>query len=215
MLCYLKQKSAVFSSWLHTLGGCVPSAKDTEPFFEQLFALLDAHGFPKPLAGRGTIGATRGGLTTFYQPLVFTVEDAERLEERFGGCLRDGIEAHGKTFRADFQRIGGPRSETRLVLNVPDHFPAAEVQRLLSTLPHVASVTLSPAYDSLGLRRTAYLAHFRIVGPLPREVHLFAPGGTPLRSLDGRPCLPLRLDVGVSREAPARPCPPALRIAPT
>ena len=65
----------------------------------------------------------------------------------------------------------------------------------MSALPHVASVTLCPAYDSLGLRRTAYLAHFRIVGPLPREVHLFAPGGTPLRSLDGRPRLPLRLDV--------------------
>ena len=119
------------------------------------------------------------------------MEGAERLEERFCGCLNDGVASHDKTFRADFQRIGDPRSETRHALNVPGHFPEAEVHPLLSPLPNVASVTLSPAYDSLGLQRTAYFTLFRIVEPLPREVHLFIPEGT----LDGCPRLHLRLDV--------------------
>ena len=90
-----------------TLGSRVPRASDTHPFLVQLFSLLDAHSYPTPLASRGTIGATRGCLTTFYQPRVFTVEDAERSEERFCGCLRDGIAAHSKTFRADLQHVGG------------------------------------------------------------------------------------------------------------
>ena len=97
---------------------CVPRATDTHIFMTMLFFQLDTLGF-QPLAGRGTIGATRGGLSTFFQPLIFTVEDVEFLEERFFGCLSDGIAALGQTF----QRIGGPRSETRLMLNVPDHFP--------------------------------------------------------------------------------------------
>ena len=112
------------------------------------------------------------------------MEDAERLEEVFGGCLDDG-RFPSNTSRTDFQRVGGPYTDSRLVVNVPDHFPESEVHRLLSALPPVVSVALRPVFDSFDMRRMAYFAGFRTTGFLPREVPIFPPDGTPLRTLVG------------------------------
>ena len=183
-----------FFAKLKTPGGRVPRESHIFTFMSQRTKLADRGYTQFRSPCRGTIGETRGGLTTFKQPLVFSVEDAVRLEESFGGCLSDGpFPSH--TFRADFQRVGGPSSVSCLVVDVPDHFPAAEVLRLLSALPGVVSVALQPAIDRFGMLRTACMAVFRATRNLPREVHLFAPDGTPLRSLDGRLCKPLRLEV--------------------
>ena len=192
----------IFSTQLRSTGTRPLCHSAARPFLAALATLLQAQGYPTPrIPCMGTIGETRGGFTTFKQPFVFSVADAERLETFYGGRLCNG------PFQADFQRVGGPRSDRRLVVNVPDHFPTSEVHRLLSALPHVVSVQLREAFDPFGLQKTALAAIFSTLGPLPREVPLFAPDGNPLRTHDGRLCPPLRLDM-------QHACQPQLRLEP-
>ena len=180
----------VFSVQLPSRGSKLPTVAAGSDFVRALTHFLGQAGYQHlkaPLPG--TLGVTRGCFTTFKQPFVFSVEEAEQLEAHYGGRFSRGI------FEASFQREGGPHTDRRLVINVPDHFPEAEVHRLLSSLPNVHAVTLEPALDSLGLIRTAWKASLSTTGPLPRVVPLFAPNGSPLTTLTGRLCPPLRLDV--------------------
>ena len=65
------------------------------------------------------------------------MEEDEQLEAHYAGRFSRGM------FEASFQREGGPHNDLCLVINVPEHFPEAEVHRLLSSLPNVHALSRS------------------------------------------------------------------------
>ena len=188
---------------------------DSSAYLHQLFAgmstflQLQLRDQPR-LVGRATAGVVVDGFAILHQRFTIPASAAASLETQFP----EGVFTYGSRFgnavdvQGAFQRVGGPCCLHRLVVGVPHYIPAADMQSLLATVPHVSSVSVRPAFapHAPSLRRgDAFNVAFHVTGPLPHSVPLVDAG-------TGAVICTLRLDSIVPRQPPQRlperPAPP-------